>query len=171
MTQPLSQNKRLLLGLLILLGISGLVLALEMLRSVNMQPQALADATLAPGAIPIYLENRLVAAFAPDDLSRLKQVSFVDAEEGKTQEGWLLYDVLRLYLPEEALLAGTRVRVSCSSSGKSAELTWDKIAIQENMVMFDLSGRGTLKLVSKMEGFSRRDQWVQDTDRIEVFEP
>jgi hypothetical protein len=38
------------------------------------------------------------------------------------------------------------------------------------MVMFDLSGRGTLKLVSKtLENFSTRDEWVQDVDKIEVF--
>jgi hypothetical protein len=36
-------------------------------------------------------------------------------------------------------------------------------------VLFDLSGRGTLKLVSKLEGLDTRDTWVQDVDRIEVL--
>ena len=36
------------------------------------------------------------------------------------------------------------------------------------MVMFDLSGRGTLKLVSMLDGFDTRDDWIQDVDRIEI---
>ena len=39
------------------------------------------------------------------------------------------------------------------------------------MVMFDLSGRGTLKLVSKLEKLDVRDEWVQDTDKIEITTP
>jgi hypothetical protein len=36
------------------------------------------------------------------------------------------------------------------------------------MVMFDLSGRGTLKLISKVERLDVRDEWIQDVDKIEV---
>jgi hypothetical protein len=39
------------------------------------------------------------------------------------------------------------------------------------MVMFDLSGRGTLKLVSTLERLDVRDEWVQDVDKIEVTQP
>jgi hypothetical protein len=39
------------------------------------------------------------------------------------------------------------------------------------MVMFDLSGRGTLKLVSTLPGFDNRDSWIQDVDKIEVETP
>jgi hypothetical protein len=35
--------------------------------------------------------------------------------------------------------------------------------------MFDLSGRGTLKLVSVLERLDVRDEWVQDVDQIEVI--
>lgn len=169
----MSQNKRLLIGTLILLGLAGLVLLIEMLRGAALPQRtgAAAGATLAPGSVPIYLQGQLVAAFVPADLERLDKVSFVEPAEGVTQEGWLLYDVLRLYLPEEALLADTQVRVSSSSRNKSAELTWAEIADRKNMVMFDLAGRGTLKLVSQMDKLATRDQWVQDTDRIEVSEP
>jgi hypothetical protein len=38
-------------------------------------------------------------------------------------------------------------------------------------VMFDLSGRGTLKLVSTLERLDVRDEWVQDVDQIEVSQP
>jgi hypothetical protein len=37
--------------------------------------------------------------------------------------------------------------------------------------MFDLSNRGTLKLVSKLEKLNTRDEWVQDVDKIEVQVP
>ncbi len=45
----------------------------------------------------------------------------------------------------------------CSSRNKSAELTWAEIADRNNMVMFDLAGRGTLKLVSQMDKLATRD--------------
>jgi hypothetical protein len=35
--------------------------------------------------------------------------------------------------------------------------------------MFDLSSRGTLKLVSVLERLDVRDEWVQDVDKIEVI--
>jgi hypothetical protein len=34
--------------------------------------------------------------------------------------------------------------------------------------MFDLSGRGTLKLVSLLPRLDVRDEWVQDVDKIEI---
>jgi hypothetical protein len=56
-------------------------------------------------------------------------------------------------------------------SGKSAELTWVEVNEAQNMVMFDLSSRGTLKLVSLLEKLDVRDEWVQDVDRIEIVNP
>jgi len=167
----MSQTKRLLIGIVILGGLAGLVLSVEMWRGAALAQSAGAEATLTPGAVPIYLQGQRVAAFEPADLERLPLANFVEPVENKTQEGWLLYDVLRLYLPEEALLADPQVRVISTSRGKSAELTWGEIADLKNMVMFDLSGRGTLKLVSLLDRLATRDQWVQDTDRIEVNVP
>ncbi len=37
--------------------------------------------------------------------------------------------------------------------------------------MFDLSNRGTLKLVSVLPKLDTRDEWVQDVDSIEVANP
>jgi len=61
--------------------------------------------------------------------------------------------------------------VSSSSRDKSAQLTWAEVDDPANMVMFDLSSRGTLKLVSLMEKLDTRDEWVQDTDKIEITSP
>jgi hypothetical protein len=61
--------------------------------------------------------------------------------------------------------------VSSSSRGKSVDLSWEQVERTENMVLFDLSGRGTLKLVSLLEQLDIRDEWIQDVDRIEVIMP
>jgi hypothetical protein len=159
----MSQSKRVLVALIIIVAIGGTVLGLETLRRRRMT-----RTNLEPGSIPIYVDGQMEAAFTPDDLESLDQVSFEDAEEGKTQKGWMLHDVLLLHLSEENLGPDTTLTVISSSREKSAELTWAEVAEPDNMVMFDLSGRGTLKLVSELEELNTREEWVQDTDRIEV---
>ena len=154
---------RVLIGVAILIAVGGALLGLEALRR-----QRLTEADLEPGSIPIYVDGVLTAAFVPDDRTRLEQVAFQDAEEGKTQEGWMLRDVLLLHLPQDSLAPDTQITVSSSSRGKSVQLAWSEVDSEENMVMFDLSGRSTLKLISKLPRLDVRDEWVQDTDRIEV---
>jgi hypothetical protein len=162
-----SQNLRIWIGLAVIVVLMGAVLGLEYLRGQNELPSG-GQITLTPGSVPIYLDGELVAAFAPDALETLEQVSFVDVEEGKTQEGYLLRGVLLTYLAEKNFRAETHIIVASSVSGKSAELTWAEVEEAENMVLFDLSSRGTLKLVSLLEQLDTRNEWVQDVDRIEV---
>jgi hypothetical protein len=162
----MNQTNRILIAVAVLIIIGSVVLGLEALRR-----QRVTQANLEPGSIPIYVDGQLKAAFTPDDLQSLQRVSFVDAEEGKTQEGWLLHDVLTLNLSDEKLTSQTKIVVSSSSRDKSAQLTWAEVEDAENMVMFDLSGRGTLKLVSKLDRLDVRDEWVQDTDKIEIVTP
>jgi len=162
----MNQKTRILIAVMALLVIGGAVLGLEALRR-----QRMTEADLEPGSIPIYVDGQMEAAFTPDDLESLEQVSFQDAEEGKTQEGWMLRDVLLLHLSEAQLTPQTQITVISSSRDKSADLTWAEVNDTENMVMFDLSGRGTLKLVSQLERLDVRDEWVQDTDRIEISSP
>ena len=161
----MNQKTRILIGVAVLVAIIAVVLGVEALRRSSAEP------TLAPGSIPIYLDGKLVGGFVPDDLAALEQVSFVDAEEGKTQEGWLLGDVLLLHVKKSKLKPETRIVVSSSSRDKSAELTWAEVEDPANWVMFDLSGRGTLKLVSVLERLDVRDEWVQDVDKIEITSP
>ncbi|MGD8996633.1 MAG: hypothetical protein PVH80_00875 [Anaerolineae bacterium] len=162
----MNEGRRILIAVVILIVIGGGVLGLEALRR-----RRRTEANLEPGSIPIYVDGQLEAAFTPDDLERLEQVSFQDAEEGKRQEGWMLRDVLLLHLSEESLTPTTRIVVISSSRDKAAELTWAEVDDTENMVMFDLSGRGTLKLVSKLERLDVRDEWVQDVEEIEIESP
>ena len=162
----MTQNKRIFIAVLIFALLIGAVLGLEALRR---RDAAVGDGsiTLAPGSIPIYVGGQLVGGFSPDDLGELEEVSFVDAEDGKTQEGWLLRDVLLLHVEREDL-ADTLISVSSSSRDKSAQLTWAEVDESDNMVMFDLSSRGTLKLISLLERLDVRDEWVQDVDKIEI---
>jgi hypothetical protein len=157
----MSQRTRILIAGIAIVVLIGIVLGVELLRR-----QTITD-TLEPGSIPIYVKGKLLASFVPTDLEQLTEVSFIDAEEGKTQQGWLLRDVLLLYLTSDALRDST-ITMGSSSRGKTVTLSWVDVDAAENMVMFDLSSRGTLKLVSKLEGFDIRDTWVQDVDRIDV---
>lgn len=161
----MNQKTRIIAGVVILVVIVAVVLGVDALRPSQAEP------TLAPGSIPIYLEGKLVGGFVPDDLDELEEVSFVDAEENKPQEGWLLRDVLLLHVKESRLNPETHIVVSSSSRNKSAELTWAEVEDPANWVMFDVSGRGTLKLVSVLERLDVRDEWIQDLDRIEVTGP
>ena len=161
----MAQKTRILIAIAVLIVVVIAVLGIDALRRSSSEP------TLAPGSIPIYVDGKLVGGFTPDDLGQLERVSFVDAEEGKTQEGWRLYDVLLLHLKENTLKPDSLLIVSSSSRDKSVELTWAEVEEPANWVMFDLSGRGTLKLVSVLERLDTRDEWVQDVDSIEVISP
>lgn len=163
----MSQQMRILIGVAVIVLIGGLVLGLEYLRG-STGLLSTVQVTLAPGSVPIYLDGTLVAAFAPDALESLEQVSFVDAEDGVLQDGWLVRDVLLTYLPEDSLTLRTQITISSSVREKSAGMTWAEVKDSENMVLFDLSNRGTLKLVSLLAALDTRDEWVQDVDRIEV---
>ena len=159
-------KKRILYVLLGLVAIVGMILGVDFWQ--RQQAAVLAPANMPPGSIPIFMDGKFVASFVPDDLTLLENASFVDSEERKTQERWLLRDVVLLYIKENKLKDNTQVTVSSSSREKSQSLTWAEVTLVNNMVMFDVSGRGTLKLVSKIPGFDLRDLWIQDVDKIEV---
>ncbi len=165
----MNQKKRIIIAVIILLVVVGGVLGVDYLQRQKAASQAPAD--MPPGSIPIFVGGKFIASFVPEDLDQLEGASFVDAEEGKTQEGWLLRDVIWLYLDKGSLQADMQITVSSSSREKAQTLGWAEVENPENMAMFDLSGRGTLKLVSKIPGFDVRDVWIQDVDRIEVANP
>lgn len=159
----MSQNQRILIAVVLLLVIVGAVLGIDALRRRN-QDQGI----LAPGSVPIYVNGEMVGGFSPDDLDQLEQTSFVDAEEGKTQEGWRLRDVLLQDVTADNLAPDTLIVVSSSSREKEAQLTWAEVEEPSNYVILDLASRGTVKLVSTLESLDVRDEWVQDVDKIEV---
>jgi hypothetical protein len=159
-------NKRILIAFIILILVVGGILCIDAIKRQRAASQAPAD--MPPGSIPIFVNGEFHASFIPDDLTEIAGASFVDSEEGKTQEGWLFQDVILLHLPAENFSPESEVVVSSSSRGKSKTLTWVEIINPETIVMFDLAGKGTLKFVSNIPGFDIRDAWVQDVDKIEV---
>jgi len=168
----MSHRTRIFVGLAVLLLIVGAVLAVDALQRASARTPAVAgEPTLVPGSIPIYLDGRLVGTFVSEQLAQLESVSFVDAEEGKTQEGPRLADVLLLHVPAGRLRPDTIVVLRSSSRNKAAEMTWGEVENPDNNVQFDVSGRGTLKLVSVLERLDVRDEWIQDVDRIDVINP
>jgi hypothetical protein len=168
-----SQKARIVVAVVVLILVVAAILGIDALRraSTTAEAGAAGQSTPAPGSIPIRLDGRLVGSFSPSDLEQLEQVSFVDAEEGKTQQGWLLRDAILLHVDRGQLEDNSIVVVSSSSRNKSAQLTWAEVDDPANMVMFDLSGRGTLKLVSLLDQLDTRDEWVQDVDSVEITTP
>ena len=167
----MSQSKRIILGILVILVILAVFLGIDLLLGASGAESLEVDDPIPAGSIPIYLDGALLAVFTPEDLEKLSQVSFEDAEEGKTQQGWMLAEVLKLHVFSNPLQPDTVIVVSSSSRDKSTQLTWEQVKEEANMVMFDLSGRGTLKLVSKLEKLDIRDEWIQDVDKIELLSP
>ena len=167
----MTRNIRLLIVLLGVLAIVGLVLGVDWLQRRQMTQPAGTSTPLPAGSVPILFNGQIVAAFTPSDLEKLTKVSFVEQEEGKTQEGWLLRDILLLYFDPDQLQDDTQITVSSTSRDKSATLSWAEVKEAKNMVMFDLSNRGTLKLVSLLPQLKTRNYWVQDADKIEVTNP
>lgn len=162
----MTQKIRIIIALAIIVGLTAAVIGIETIRGQRIAAEI--DASLEPGDIPVFWNGSLRAAFSPTDIESLPPASFVDAEEGKTQEGWLLKDVLLTYFKESQFSEDTEIVVISTSREKSVELTWGEVANTENMVMFDLAGRGTLKLVSLLEKLDTRDEFIQDVDMIEV---
>lgn len=162
----MNQRTRILIAFGIILALTAAVIGIERIRGQRIAAEI--DASLEPGDIPVFWNGSLRAAFSPVDIESLPPASFVDAEEGKTQEGWMFRDVLLTYFKEGQFSEDTKITVISTSREKSVELTWGEVANPDNMVMFDLSGRGTLKLVSLLEKLDVRDEFVQDVDRIEI---
>jgi hypothetical protein len=120
--------------------------------------------------IPVYVDGEVVGEVSRNVVEPLATATFAEAEKGNRQEGWLLRDVLLLYVDANQLQPDATVIVTSSIRGKSATLTWAEVNDANNMVMLDVAReRGTAKLCSVMPKLDQRDEWVQDVDRIEVF--
>jgi len=168
----MTQKTRILIAVGILILLAVVVLGFEVFRRQgSITSESPGAPTLTPGSIPLYVNGNLGGGFTPADLESLPKANFVEPGEGKAQQGWLLRDVLLLYLKADQLKPDTAIIISSSSRDKSAQVTWAEADNPANQVMFDLSNRGTLKLVSVLEKLDTRDEWVQDVEKIEVNTP
>lgn len=103
-----------------------------------------------------------MGSFTPNFLSHLPTAQFTDVYEEKPQDGWLLSQIILQVVPRGELNLQAVIVVSSSSREKSAQLTWAEVSAPANFVMFDLSNRSTLKLVSVLPQLDGRNEWVQD---------
>lgn len=161
-------KNRLILVLLLIIGIVVVVLAVNSVQRLLVTQPSGTSTPLPAGSVPIYLDGEFMGAFTPNFLERLPTIQFTDVYEEKQQDGWLLSQVILAVVPQRQLNRQALVVVSSASRDKSAELTWAEVEDPANYVMFDLSNRGTLKLVSVLPRLDGRNEWVQDVDRIEI---
>jgi hypothetical protein len=164
-------KSRLILALLLILVIVALVLGVTFIQRQIAAAPVGTSTPLPPGSVPIYLDGEFMGAFTAHFLSRLPTAQFTDVYEEKPQQGWPLSQVILQVVPQSDLKPAALVIVSSSSREKSAQLTWAEVSDPANFVLFDLSNRGTLKLVSVLPALDGRNEWVQDADRIEIQTP
>jgi hypothetical protein len=165
----MTQKTRVLIAVIILILVVGVIFTVDAIQCYQIENNS--PGNVPAGSIPVFLDGILVANITQDDFEPLETVSFIDNEEGKTQEGWLLGEVILLVHPDQTLRPESEITVSSASRGKTVTLSWLDVANQDNMVILDTSSRGTLKLASRLEGFDTRDSWVQDIDKIEITTP
>lgn len=163
------KKSRLVLALLLIAGILVVVIAVTSVQRIIAARPGGTSTPLPAGSIPIYLDGEFMGAFTPHFLGRLPTAQFTDVYEEKLQDGWLLSQVILQVVPQRQLSPQSLVVVSSSSRDKSAQVTWAEVQDPANFVMFDLSNRGTLKLVSVLPALDGRNEWVQDVDRIEIL--
>jgi len=162
----MNQKKRILLLLGGLAAIIAVMFVVEYIRGISQANNS--DGELQPGDVAIYWNGKLDLGFSAVDLETLEKVTFTDKEDQKIQEGWLLKDILLNFYSNDQFSEDTVIRVSSSSRSLTATVIWDEVLNDKNFIMFDLSGRGTLKLVSVLERLDERAEWVQDIDKIEI---
>jgi hypothetical protein len=165
------KNSRIWIALVLIAGVVVVILATTSVQRLLATRPSGTNTPLPPGSIPIYLNQKFMGAFTPDFLNSMPTLQFTDVYEEKPQDGWALSKVILLVVPERQLDPQSVVVVTSSSRDKSAKLTWAEVKDPANYVMFDLSNRGTLKLVSVLPALDGRNEWVQDVDRIDITGP
>ena len=166
----MSQKTRILIVVVVLVLVA-VGLAAVGLASQNQAAQVPAS-TPQPGMIHLYVDGAFVANVTPADLKTLPAASFVDKEQGKTQSGYWLRDVIRVYVKETQLSPQSQITVTGVRQGtqnKSAIITWAETLDPANNILFAPSNDGqSVKLASTMDRLSTRDSWIQGITEINV---
>lgn len=166
----MSQKVRVLIVIAALVVVA-LVLAVIGFVSQSQTAQ-LPATTPQPGMIHLYVNGTFVANLLSADMQKLTAASFVDKEQGKTQSGYWLRDVIRLYVKENTLSSTSQITVSGVRQGtekKSATLTWAEVLDPANSVLFSPSNDGSsVKIAATLARLSTRNDWVQGLTQIDV---
>lgn len=166
----MAQKTRIIIVVVILVLVAAIFAAVGLtLQSQTAQAPA---STPQPGMIHLYLNDTFVANMMPADLKSLPAGSFVDKEQGKTQSGYWLRDVIRVYVKEAQLSPQTQIVISGVRQGtqnKNTTITWAQALDPANNILFAPSNDGqSVKLASTMEGLATRNDWVQGITEINV---
>ena len=166
----MSTTRRIIIATIILIVVVGGILLVQSSRRGGFLYRSCGtgEKIFTEGCVPVSISGKAAGNFCQKDAAGLAKTNFRDRAENKVQEGWLLRDVMLLYIKKEEISPDTIVLVSSTSRGKKAELRWKDISNDQNKILLALSRQGSLKLVSSMKGLDTRDRWVQDVDRIEV---
>ncbi len=162
------------LRVLIVIGALGLIaIIFAVVGSVSQSQIAQVPVTTPQaGMIHLYVDGTFTANLLPTEMQKLASASFVDKEQGKTQSGYWLKDVIRLYVKETALTASSQIIVTGVRQGtekKIATLTWAETLDPANSVLYSPSNDGTsVKIAATMERLSTRNDWVQGLTQIDV---
>src|SRR5262249_27021555 len=112
--EPMTQRNRILIAVGVIALIALVAVGAQFLLSPSSSGSDAPGTTATAGGIPIKVGDGVVGSFKPDDLGKLTEVSFVDSEENKEQSGWLVQDVLLLYVDNAALTPDTSITISSS---------------------------------------------------------
>ncbi len=167
----MSTSRRIIIAILIIAAVVGAILIIQSSRRGGYLYRTCntGEKEFTEGCVPVSSAGKLLANFCQKDSAGLAKTNFHDKAENKLQEGWLLRDVVLLYVKKEELSPDTVVRVTSTARSKKAELPWKDISNKQNKIILALSKQGSLKLVSTMKDFDTREKWVQDVDKIEVL--
>jgi len=165
-----SQKKRLLIVVLVL---TALMAAFVMYNAMpgNKLRTGLTTSQL-PGMVSLFTDGIFKAHVIPADVDRLPRVSFAEPEKGKSLEGWMLKDVIALYIDTGQISGGSEVTVlgvGEKRGEKTATLSWEEVLDPNAHVILHPTRDGqSLKLVSTLEQLDTRDEWVQGVKRIDI---
>ncbi len=166
----MSQKTRIMIVVVVLV-IVAVILAVVGLVTQAQTAQA-PSATPQPGMIHVYVDGVFVANVFPSDILKLPAASFVDKEQGKTQSGCWVRDVIRLYVKENQLLPQSQITVTGLRKGtekKSAAVNWTEALDPANNLLFDFANDGqSVKMAGTLDRLSTRDNWIQGITQIEV---
>ena len=166
----MSQNVR----IFIVVGVLGLIaVGLAVYGTVVQSQMPLAPlSTPQPGMIHLFVDGNFVANLIVTDMQKLPAGSFVDKEQNKTQSGFWLRDVIRLYVKEASLSPTSQVTITGIRQGtekKSATLTWAEVLDANNNVLFSPSNDGSsVKIAASMDKLATRNDWIQGLTQIDV---
>jgi hypothetical protein len=169
----MASTRRIIIGVIIIIAVVASILLIESYRrsggGQHVGEKHSGPRVFSSGCIPVYCGKKEPHMFCQENSARLKKTGFVDEKENKPQEGWLLSDIILLYVKKNDLSPESIVSVSSSSRAKKVELTWKQVSNESNKIILAPTKQEALKLASSMKGLETRELWVQEVDRIEVI--